>query len=270
MCLAGSYALPDGTGCDMCGSGSFCVQGLQTPCPAGTFQSQIGQTGCNDCGVGRYNDVTGRNSTCNLIAPGFFSPVLNDTRATNVSACSPGSYCVGGIRTLCGPGSVQVLAGQANCTPCVNGTYSALAGTSAPCTPAPPGYYVAGTAAGAASTVLPCVPGFACIAGVATACAPMTYAASAGLSACAPCAPCAATMPSNVSCDPVLGITRCVGECGPCLLLFLDVKLLLDMFGRQNVIYISRPRTTECDTVGQRVGQCLGRRRVPGSRRDCG
>jgi hypothetical protein len=115
-----------------CPPGYYCVGGVQTACPPGTFQSGVRKTSEGDCRVcpsGFYcpagtaapvpcgaDDVyCPLGSRVPLTAgPGFFTDGAPGGRST-VEPCGPGSYCPGdgtqGVACACGCVRVFPLSG---------------------------------------------------------------------------------------------------------------------------------------------------------------
>ncbi|XP_046718698.1 zonadhesin isoform X3 [Silurus meridionalis] len=143
---------------DICPPGFYCETGsaVPTPCPVGTYLSESGGKGAEDCvpcPEGMYQDQKGQR-VCKPCLPGFHCP--SSTHKSNVSSnpliCPEGYYCPNGSQ-LGRP------------VPCPRGTYSNTQGlTSADeCIVCPVGYFCGAHALVQPSG--PCVPGFLCFLG---------------------------------------------------------------------------------------------------------
>lgn len=111
-----------------CPSGFYCTNGVAHPCPAGRFgcATRLGDPACNGpCTAGFFcaaGSATSQASVCggnasDPAAPGFFCPAGSGAplvvglgnfsvgsgpeephRRTGQAACSPGTYCSGGVQ----------------------------------------------------------------------------------------------------------------------------------------------------------------------------
>ena len=170
-CPAGYQQPPGTTYCVQCAPGSYSLgSGLNcTLCSSGTYQSFSGQTSCTAC----PGNVGG--------APG----------GTSISACNPclaGTYLNGSICSVCPAGQYSANS-AASCTNCSSGYY-APNNTTATCTPAPAGGYVASSGATnytncSAGTYNPSTAGAS--SSSCLACAAGTYSAIQGQISCQNC-----------------------------------------------------------------------------------
>lgn len=123
LCSPGQFM---GTsGCTTCPAGSFCTGFTRsaTPCPIGTSTNNAtGASECARCMNGTFTLVTG-SRTCTVCPAGSFCP--NATRS--------GTLCPIGTST-------NNQTGAAECTRCMNGTYSLTTGSRA-CTACPAGSF---------------------------------------------------------------------------------------------------------------------------------
>ncbi|TSQ58043.1 Sodium channel subunit beta-3 [Bagarius yarrelli] len=140
---------------DVCPPGYYCQSGsaVPTPCPVGTYLSESGGKGaedCTPCPNGLFQDQKGQRE-CKSCPPGFHCPT--STQKSNVSStpliCPEGYYCPN-----------ETLLGRP--VPCPKGTYSDMQGlTSADeCMACPLGFFC-----GAQGLVQPsgrCAHGFLC------------------------------------------------------------------------------------------------------------
>ena len=107
LCLAGDAAL--------------CEEGYY--CPLGSISSTQ-----NECGGSAYYCPRG-SSIRTPVSVGYYTTPIGPTRATNRSSqleCPRGSYCIGGIRTLCPAGTYGATTGlftSACSGPCTPGHY---------------------------------------------------------------------------------------------------------------------------------------------------
>lgn len=150
-CLAGFYA--NGGSCVPADPGYFVdVDGAtaQSPCPAGTYQPNVGQ------------------AQCLRAQPGYYVPIVASIAEF---ACSPGSFQSNSGGTTCNaapPGNYVSGVAASAAVPCAPGTYQPFAGLTL-CVVAEPGFYV--PTAGSAVR-LPCPAGTTSDAG-AIACRPL-------------------------------------------------------------------------------------------------
>lgn len=125
----------------VCPAGYFCINGIQSACPAGTFSSTIGASQasfCQQCTAGYY---CGNASTAGVqcggdgvyCPAGSHSPVTVDIGyystgtpglRSNETICPLGQYCVGGVNASCPAGAfggVMGLNSSACSGPCSAG-----------------------------------------------------------------------------------------------------------------------------------------------------
>lgn len=106
-----------------CLKGAFCINGILTPCSAGTFGDSVGQysplLSCKKCSPGTFISETGGSSNWGSSA---CSPCPLGTTAN----ASGRSFC-----SACPASTIMTIKGSSNkiCIPCLNGTY-ALPGSS--------------------------------------------------------------------------------------------------------------------------------------------
>jgi sugar lactone lactonase YvrE len=181
--------------CVTCPAGSYCSGGIVNPCPAGSF-CPAQSTSPTPCPAGSYTSVPGR-SGCVFCGPGLLAPKAGSTlcddfcpigtfRArpggTNVSSCTP-----------CPPGSFGEAEGGTDCTPCPFGSAGGMftgAISSSVCTPCPPGSFSASLTGASVCTL--CSPGSYSLSGAST-CSPCplgTFLASPGATSVTACIAC--------------------------------------------------------------------------------
>lgn len=124
---------------EVCPFGSYCVDGIAYPCPAGTYGAETGlaTTNCsNPCPPGFYCPTATKLSYefpcpieashyCPLgsrhpipVALGYY--VIKDKNTdprggyNRQELCPPGSYCIHGVRSLCPPGRFGSSSGILN------------------------------------------------------------------------------------------------------------------------------------------------------------
>ncbi|KAG9401129.1 hypothetical protein AC1031_009884 [Aphanomyces cochlioides] len=170
-----------------CEPGTYCLNGLKSLCPAGTYGSSaaLASSACTGpCPSGYYcpegspgyaNNPcldpsvycpTG-SSTPTLVTDGFFTVLSSDARLrVSQQICPLGSYCVQGVAHLCPMGTFGNTTGLASsacsgrCNPgsiCPRGT---IPPQGQPC---PAGTYTTN-----GQQCLPCLPGFWCTAGASS------------------------------------------------------------------------------------------------------
>ena len=104
------------TACTICPAGYFCPDGVvSSPCNAGTFQDQQGQTQCINCAAGFFNGQLAQTS-CTACPAGTASNL------TGAAACLP-----------CAANTYNPNVGQTECTACPNGESSGVGAIA--CTP---------------------------------------------------------------------------------------------------------------------------------------
>jgi rubredoxin len=111
LCVQGSSSTTGSQPCSPCAAGTFQDQPGQTVCPLcapGQYQDQTGQTVCHDCGLGKYQEFTGQ-ALCKNCAKGFYEDL------TAAISCK-----------LCPAGTFQNNLGSVGCVPCQAGTSSGL------------------------------------------------------------------------------------------------------------------------------------------------
>ena len=130
LCIVdGQYRMPDGT-CIRCPPGSYCPNRNDVlPCTEGSFSNSSSMTSCSDCPAGWYQSLVGQ-SACIACDVGRFSGARAATSATSCQACRPGSFSESGSSLCkeCSNGTFQVAAGQGSCIPCESGKYAATQG----------------------------------------------------------------------------------------------------------------------------------------------
>ena len=209
-----------------CEVGSYCVNGVKTPCPAGTFANVISLSECSECNAGKYSTTLGASasSTCNNCVAGTYSSA---TSASTCSPCPAGTYSAAPGSTTCIPcaaGTYSAAVGASNvttCSPCQSGTYSTAFGASSSlnctsclagkyssttdsttCTPCAVGTYSNATSASNVTTCTQCEAGtYSTAVGASSCqgCATGTYSPAFGASNSSTCTPCAAGTYSNAA-----------------------------------------------------------------------
>ena len=156
-----------------CPKHSYCIAGVETACPAGTYT---------------YATATKRAADCIPCAPGSYCPTRNEniqacpagkTCAKNLSAaseavdCPVGMYCPAGsyLPTQCDIGSYNPTAGQSSCTACPAAKYCPTLGLSSDGTACPTHF----VCAAGSHTPQTCGPTFYEVAGVCTTCPSGAY-----------------------------------------------------------------------------------------------
>ena len=142
-----------------CSPGYFLLDSACTPCPNGTFSTEVGSlspdtcrgcapgsfgpspgtTACSPCALGTYEPAAGM-SVCRQCLSGTFQ---SSSGGIECVGCLPGSFSGGAfsICSLCAPGTVQHLQGGTACLACNSSTeYSSEGDTTClPCgKPTPP------------------------------------------------------------------------------------------------------------------------------------
>jgi len=136
-----------------CRPGYFLLDSVCSPCPNGTFSTEVGSlspdtckgcapgsfgpspgtTACSPCALGTYEPAAGM-SVCRQCLPGTFQ---SSSGGIECVGCLPGSFSGGeaSICSLCAPGTVQHLHGGTACLACNSSTeYSSEGDTSClPC-----------------------------------------------------------------------------------------------------------------------------------------
>ena len=114
-CSAGTYF--NGSNCVPAGPGYYVAAAgatSETPCPAGTFQPNAGQTGCEPAAPGHYVSAVGQASDTPC-APGTYQPNSGQTGCilASVNHYVPGAGYA--MQLACPAGTDQPLAGQTSC-----------------------------------------------------------------------------------------------------------------------------------------------------------
>ncbi|XP_075695379.1 uncharacterized protein LOC142661742 isoform X3 [Rhinoderma darwinii] len=165
FCLEGK-SLPPAEG-SLCPAGFYCPIGTRNshayPCPAGTYNDQVGQGhrgSCKVCSEGLFcqegSPVTGypctRGKFCPAgvsreqdCPPGTFTHHSGAYRIEECSLCPAGFYCLSNTSypIPCPPGTQNPLEGQdqsGDCTPCSAGSACTRSGLTQPDTDCSPGY----------------------------------------------------------------------------------------------------------------------------------
>lgn len=127
-CTDGNYITNDGA-CEPCPAGSFCVNGIATPCD-GRYYSESGQTECSLCraGVGyvdsehtKCTPCTGSNEyvsggICYTCADGTYADKTNK----KCVKCHVGYECPGGVEQKCPWNAISPKSGATACELCPN------------------------------------------------------------------------------------------------------------------------------------------------------
>ena len=170
------------TECSDCPSGGFCsaegaasLRQTFTPCPAGRFNADGGQTSsvaCQACPPGQANPIPGSSDPADC----------RDCSAGFVAAASGAAFC-----DRCAAGKYQANEGEQACDDCEPGSYCPE-GASAPL-PCEQGTYSNETDLGSAGDCTPSTPGFHAPTGSTqqTKCSPGTYQPIAGKAECDKC-----------------------------------------------------------------------------------
>ena len=145
------------TECSDCPSGGFCsaegaasLRQTFSPCPAGTFNPDGGQTSsaacqacppgkanpipgssdpanCRDCSAGTFQPVAGK-AACDKCVAGKYQPFLGGSECF---VCGAGNYSSNVLSCAkCSPGTYQPVAGKAACDKCAAGKYQPFLGAS--------------------------------------------------------------------------------------------------------------------------------------------
>jgi len=125
----GYYQDPKSGKLVQCPTGSYCAEGIRTPCPPGTYNRKKGQSSidsCLWCPSGSYCDSTVLVKPCPL---GTHNPLTKQSSASSCRKCPPGTYC--NKKGLSAP------------FPCPAGQFSGVEGLKADrCTNVQAGYYL--------------------------------------------------------------------------------------------------------------------------------
>ncbi len=159
------------TGQQQCEANFFCVLGIRTECPAGTFAPERGSISCSTPANGYYLVGTdtllpcpegffcqaglryqcgnvgvycpgGNSSVAALVArPGFFTTGGNESTRTGEEPCPAGNACVSGQKIECSNGSWSGPEAT-TCEKCADGRYGSGSDVDANCQgPCPAGKY---------------------------------------------------------------------------------------------------------------------------------
>jgi hypothetical protein len=99
-----------------CPQGSFCINGVATLCPVGSFQILEGQSACDVCPLGSYNPTAGRSTPCLVVSSGFES--IGVSQRSAVRPCDPGFFCTQGVSSPCPALTFASAPGAAHCNNC--------------------------------------------------------------------------------------------------------------------------------------------------------
>ncbi|XP_058655214.1 SCO-spondin isoform X4 [Onychostoma macrolepis] len=155
---AGSDTVTGGTSIPVsCPRGYYCPPGSESgvsfPCPAGTFNGQLGLSSkdqCISCPPGKYCSSSGLDTPTGNCSPGYVcnqSASLSEPVGDSTGGrCTAGFYCPAGASHMepCPLGTFGSLEGAASvemCQSCTPGQYCAEPGLSSPSGPCSPGYY---------------------------------------------------------------------------------------------------------------------------------
>ncbi|XP_060567023.1 signal peptide, CUB and EGF-like domain-containing protein 2 [Ruditapes philippinarum] len=150
-CPAGYYCTlsSNKTEINVCPSTMYCPPGSAQPtiCPAGTFNSLIGQGSCNICPVGFF--CPSGSSQATLCPAGTFFDQTNGKAITDCIQCPKGHYCpMGSVQSIaCPVGTILSLTGAASvseCKVCPCGFYCDSTGLEQPTGNCDSGYYCSG------------------------------------------------------------------------------------------------------------------------------
>lgn len=150
-------------------------------CLPGTF-SLVGQTECQLCSAGQYQDQSS-SSSCQLCPTGQFQDLLGQTSCT-----------------LCPKGHFQPLLGQGACHACPVSHYASSLGSSE-CTPCPPGSVTASEGSVNASQCIECPQGFKESFGMCQKCPEGQYQNISGQISCHSCLPGQTSLLGSTSSD---------------------------------------------------------------------
>ena len=142
-CVPGAFWHPN-KGCIPCSAGTYIPwNNLSTTCSEcgiGKYQNATGKTSCNDCPEGRYQSKTGQ-ATC-LVCPenaltcnkaGFTCDVGHYVTVSSCEPCPVGKYQNAANKTTCincPAGQYQDQIGQASCKPCPENATCTSSGAS--------------------------------------------------------------------------------------------------------------------------------------------
>ena len=151
-CPLGTHAPTEGassrTACIQCAPGSFGAStgngnATCTPCPAGSFTENLGQSSCSPCPPGGYCPSAGAasrttwvpcpsgryspdpglsaESQCVACPDGTYNPSSGGTDEGACVPCVRGSWCAGGQMEFCSAGTYADETGRSSCSSCVKG-----------------------------------------------------------------------------------------------------------------------------------------------------
>ncbi|XP_059812735.1 multiple epidermal growth factor-like domains protein 6 [Hypanus sabinus] len=209
-----------------CPAGYYCIQGIQYPCPQGSYSNQTAQVSaeqCEACPRGKYCAVEGLSHYSGLCDPGCVCLLRATTScpSDNITGylCPPGHYCPQGsgygIRCPAGTfGPRDGLSSVMECVLCTPGFYCDMEGLASPTGPCFPGHYcVLGARTGSPfgdQTGDKCPPGYFCPSGTNSPkpCPPGTYQPLSGVTSRNECLPC----PGGKYCESQ-GQSNVSGDC---------------------------------------------------------
>jgi len=194
----GSYS-DDGITIKICPPGSYCVKGIRYPAPQGTFSNAQELTSAIDCRIGTYQDQSGQTSCIQAPAgkyvdstksiavkecpPGTYQPQTGQDKCLQIpdgsytddsitlKICSPGTYCLKGIKYPAPEGTYTDKGGLSTPINCPIGTYQNEKGQTI-CKKPLPGTY---TDKEGMITPLDCPIGSFCSNGIINISPPGTY-----------------------------------------------------------------------------------------------
>jgi hypothetical protein len=148
----GTNAIDSVTTATPCEVGTYCINGVKAPCPAGTFANVTGSSACTACSAGTYSTTVGAysKSTCQDCATGTYSDAIGASSRDTCTSCAAGTYSTAPASTTCTPcaaGTFSTAVGASSsitCLDCQYGRYSDPGATSSSAcaplsdTPAPP------------------------------------------------------------------------------------------------------------------------------------
>jgi hypothetical protein len=110
-----------------CTLGNYCIGGISSPCPLGSFSNVTKSTTCYQCLPGSYQSIAGR-SNCSLCPRGFYAPVPGSTQCLS---CNAGKF-VSSDRTNCidCPNNTVSASSASSCVSCDAGSYTTGPGSS--------------------------------------------------------------------------------------------------------------------------------------------
>ena len=151
-CPLGTHAPTEGASsrmaCIQCAPGSFGAStgngnATCTPCPAGSFTEDLGQSNCSacppggfcpspgaatrttwvPCPSGRFSPYPGLSaeSQCVACPDGTYNPSSGGTDEGSCVPCVRGSWCAGGLMQFCSAGTYADETGRSSCSSCVKG-----------------------------------------------------------------------------------------------------------------------------------------------------